>query len=101
MCSSQQARLRIGELPQDSYSKPAYTYTLFENCQTHNTSRKLNPPTDEVYLALARAKHFEPASTPLPLGAKAHWIGSERADKILVFFHGKHVVGDQAWMLRK
>jgi len=97
MCPSQQQELRIGELPRDSYSEPACPYALSENCKTHDTSRRLNPPTDEVYLAFARAKQFEPASTPLPLGAKAHWIGNESADKILVFFHGKHMVGGQGF----
>ncbi|KAL8964555.1 MAG: hypothetical protein Q9197_006881, partial [Variospora fuerteventurae] len=48
----------------------------------------LNPPTDEVYLRSAEAHCSQPASVALPHRAKAHWIGSPSADKIMVFFHG-------------
>lgn len=99
MCRLQQQKLGIEELPQDSYSEPRYPYTLFEDDEAHNNRRRLNPPTDDVYNALARAKQFEPATTSLPMGAKAHWIGSDSAEKILIFFHGKHSLDVQAWNL--
>ncbi|KAL8906377.1 MAG: hypothetical protein Q9207_002089 [Kuettlingeria erythrocarpa] len=48
----------------------------------------LNPPTDEVYLTSAKAHNRQPVSVHLPNSAKAHWMGSPSADKIVVFFHG-------------
>ncbi|KAL8787387.1 MAG: hypothetical protein Q9213_002270 [Squamulea squamosa] len=54
--------------------------------------RLLNAPTDSVYLDLAEAEGFQPISIPLPLNAKAHWIGSPSAEEVLLFFHGAALI---------
>ena len=38
---------------------------------------------------MAKTQRVKSSITPLPLGAKALWIGSQKARKVFVFFHGK------------
>ncbi|RMZ71332.1 alpha beta hydrolase fold [Pyrenophora seminiperda CCB06] len=41
-----------------------------------------------VYVKYAEQHKFTPESITLPSGTQAHWLGSPRAKKVLVYFHG-------------
>ena len=46
-------------------------------------------PTTTAYLQFAKDNNFAPESTTLPSGVQAHWIGSQRAKNLIVYFHGE------------
>ncbi|KAF4629861.1 hypothetical protein G7Y89_g8280 [Cudoniella acicularis] len=50
--------------------------------------QKISASTDEAYKQFAKLKSFDPLTTALLFGAKAHWIGPQNAGKILIFLHG-------------
>lgn len=45
--------------------------------------------TERRYLALAKAKGFEPETLVLEGGLKAHWVGSSKAERVLLYYHGQ------------
>jgi hypothetical protein len=57
--------------------------------QTLAQDRYLNPSTTDVYLKFAKDKRFTPESVTLASGIQAHWIGSNNARKVILYFHGK------------
>lgn len=50
--------------------------------------RYLAPSTDERYVSFMRKRRQQPTTEIIHHSAKAHWIGSPEASKILVVFHG-------------
>lgn len=46
------------------------------------------PTVEEAYLALAKQKGFTPSSITCADGTKAFWIGSPKAKKVILWFHG-------------
>jgi hypothetical protein len=46
------------------------------------------PTTDEAFADFARRKNFAPQSVVLADGTKGHWLGSQDAEKVVVYFHG-------------
>ncbi|KAH0537355.1 hypothetical protein FGG08_005834 [Glutinoglossum americanum] len=51
-------------------------------------SQYLFPSTDKAYMSFAEGKKFTPQSVVLADGTKGHWVGSQDAEKVLVYFHG-------------
>lgn len=52
--------------------------------------RYLIPPTDDAYLVVCKKRKFTPNSEILEDGTRAHWIGSSKAEKLIVNFHGTY-----------
>lgn len=50
--------------------------------------RYLNGTTTPVYLSYCTSNKRTPQSITLPSGIQAHWLGSEDAPRVLVYFHG-------------
>jgi acetyl esterase/lipase len=50
--------------------------------------RYMNGTTTPIYVKYAKDNDFAPESITLPSGTQAHWIGSSRAKKVVVYFHG-------------
>ena len=50
--------------------------------------RYVNLPISNQYHAFAESKEFKPEETTLQDGSKAYWLGSSKAQKVLVWFHG-------------
>ncbi len=48
----------------------------------------VNSTTEAEYLKLAKSKNFQPDTSVLGSGLKAHWLGPKTSDKILLYFHG-------------
>ncbi|KAI9843656.1 MAG: hypothetical protein M1838_002514 [Thelocarpon superellum] len=48
----------------------------------------LLPGTDDVYAQFARNKGFRPSTTVTEAGVRGHWLGSQDAKNIIVYFHG-------------
>jgi hypothetical protein len=48
----------------------------------------LAAPTDDAYLAACKKRGFTPNSEILEDGTRAHWIGSSKAEKLVLNFHG-------------
>lgn len=46
------------------------------------------PTVEELYMAFAKQEGFTPESITCPDGTKAFWIGSPKADKVVIWFHG-------------
>jgi len=46
------------------------------------------PPTDDAYIVACKKRGVEPHSLVLEDGTRAHWIGEEGAEKLIVNFHG-------------
>jgi hypothetical protein len=46
------------------------------------------PSTDESYLAACKKRKFTPNSEVLQDGTRAHWVGSSKAEKLILNFHG-------------
>jgi hypothetical protein len=51
--------------------------------------RYLSPATDAVYESFAKSNGLVPESVTLFDGTKAHWIGSSKAEYVVVYFHGE------------
>lgn len=51
----------------------------------------IQPTTHENYIAHAKKNGFEPKWESLPSGLKAYWIGDPKAEKTMVFFHGRRL----------
>lgn len=51
--------------------------------------RYMNPLLSEVYTKFAKKQGFTPDSVTLPSGCLAHWIGDRRAEKVILYLHGK------------
>lgn len=49
----------------------------------------MNPTTGATYLAECKAQNFEPDTITLPSGTKAHWLGKRKAQKLVIYYHGK------------
>lgn len=41
-----------------------------------------------MYLKYARSAELSPQTVDLGNGAKGHWLGDEKAKKVLVWYHG-------------
>jgi hypothetical protein len=50
----------------------------------------LAPPTDDAYLTWCKNKGVTPNSEVLEDGTRAHWIGSSKASKLILNFHGAY-----------
>ncbi|KAH7420210.1 Alpha/Beta hydrolase protein [Cadophora sp. MPI-SDFR-AT-0126] len=48
----------------------------------------LTAPTDDAYRAACKKRRFTPNSEILEDGTQAHWLGSSKAEKLLLNFHG-------------
>jgi hypothetical protein len=48
----------------------------------------LSAPTDDTYLAACKKRGFTPNSEILEDGTRAHWVGSSKAEKLVLNFHG-------------
>lgn len=48
----------------------------------------LTPPTDNAYEVICKKRGRVPNSLILEDGTRAHWIGSSKAEKLIVNFHG-------------
>jgi hypothetical protein len=48
----------------------------------------LGATTAEAYAAWARKDRAEALTDELPEGAKLHWIGPRREDRVILYFHG-------------
>jgi len=46
--------------------------------------------TAQAYAAWARKNHAEVLADELPEGAKLHWIGRRREDRVILYFHGAY-----------
>ena len=46
--------------------------------------------TAQAYAAWARKNHAELLTDELPEGAKLHWIGPRREDRVILYFHGAY-----------
>ena len=55
-----------------------------------DTNRALSPSTDDGYRRFCSAVGLTPDTVTLDDGTRGHWIGDRSAEKVLVFFHGKH-----------
>lgn len=51
-------------------------------------SRSIFKPTTEVYEDLCRKTNTQPRSLDVG-GVRAHWIGDENAEVVVLYFHGK------------
>jgi hypothetical protein len=48
--------------------------------------------TAQAYAAWARKNHAEVLTDEIPEGAKLHWIGPRREDRVILYFHGAHTI---------
>ncbi|KAI9701368.1 MAG: hypothetical protein M1820_006459 [Bogoriella megaspora] len=85
-------RAVIAPLTQDrpEYYKD-YMYTKirrFDSLVTTAQQQWYLPSTDATYTQIAKEQKFQPNTTILSDGRKAHWIGPKDAKKILLYFHG-------------
>lgn len=48
----------------------------------------LGVTTTQAYAAWARKNRVEALTDELPEGAKLHWIGPRREDRVMLYFHG-------------
>ena len=48
--------------------------------------------TAQAYAAWARKNHAELLTDELPEGAKLHWIGPRREDRVILYFHGAYPI---------
>jgi len=48
--------------------------------------------TAPAYAAWARKDHAEVLTDELPEGAKLHWVGPRREDRIILYFHGAYTI---------
>lgn len=48
----------------------------------------ITPTVEESYTALAKQKGFAPESVTCADGTKAFWIGSTKAEKVVIWYHG-------------
>jgi len=46
--------------------------------------------TAQAYAAWARKNHAEVLTDELPEGAKLHWVGPRREDRVILYFHGAY-----------
>ena len=46
--------------------------------------------TAQAYAAWARKNHAEALTDELPEGAKLHWVGPRREDRVILYFHGAY-----------
>ena len=46
--------------------------------------------TAQAYAAWARKNRAEALTDELPEGAKLHWIGPRREDRVILYFHGAY-----------
>jgi hypothetical protein len=53
----------------------------------------LFPPTDDSYVTACKKRNFTPNSVVLQDGTRAHWVGSSKAAKVIINFHGMCFVG--------
>ena len=51
--------------------------------------RYLSLPTDDAYGIACKNRRFKPDSETLEDGTQAHWIGSRKAEKLVLNFHGQ------------
>ena len=49
----------------------------------------LAAPTDDAYEVACKKRGFMPNSEVLEDGTRAHWIGSNKAEKLVLNFHGQ------------
>ena len=47
--------------------------------------------TAQAYAAWARKNHVEALTDELPEGAKLHWVGPRRQDRVILYFHGAYL----------
>ena len=50
----------------------------------------LGATTAQAYAAWARKDCAEALTDELPEGAKLHWIGPRREDRVILYFHGTY-----------
>jgi len=50
----------------------------------------LGATTAQAYAAWARKNRAEALTDELPEGAKLHWIGPRREDRVILYFHGAY-----------
>ena len=48
--------------------------------------------TAQAYAAWARKNHAEVLTDGLPEGAKLHWVGPRKEDRIILYFHGPYTI---------
>jgi len=48
--------------------------------------------TAQAYASWARKNHAEVLTDELPEGAKLHWIGPRREDRVILYFHGAYTI---------
>jgi hypothetical protein len=46
-------------------------------------------PTDDAYGIACKKRGVQPQSEILEDGTKAHWLGSSKAEKLILNFHGE------------
>lgn len=59
-----------------------------ENSRLIELLSYLAAPTDDAYLVACKKRGFTPNSEILEDGTRAHWIGSSKAEKLILNFHG-------------
>jgi hypothetical protein len=45
----------------------------------------LNPKTESTYIQFAKQKKFDPDTEILESGLKLHWLGSKKAEKVILY----------------
>ena len=48
--------------------------------------------TAQAYATWARKNQVEVLTDELPEGAKLHWIGPRRKDRVILYFHGAYTI---------
>jgi hypothetical protein len=51
----------------------------------------LGATTAQVYATWARKNCVDALTDELPEGAKLHWVGPRREDRVIVYFHGAYL----------
>lgn len=51
----------------------------------------LGASTAQVYAAWARKNATEVLTEVLPEGAKLHWVGPKREDRVILYLHGRQI----------
>lgn len=65
-----------------------YIYNGGERAKELTGNSYLFPPTDDSYVTACKKRNFTPNSVVLQDGTRAHWVGSSKAAKVIINFHG-------------